>query len=349
MKYLKILAGLIIATQISSCYLTTQGYNLFKYNLSAKPLKEVYEDEKINIEIKKRIKLIFEIREYAVNTIGLKENKSYTKLVNLDNQDYLVNVLVAAKPDKMELYKWGFPFFGDFPYKGFYDYPDAKKEMLELKKQGYDTYIRKAGAFSTLGWFDDPIYSYMLNYPTEYLANLVIHEMTHTTLYLKDQGQFNEELATFIGDQGAIEFLEYKYGKDSNEYKLSFALKEDHKLFGEYINSFHNALDNLYKIKNLTKEETLERKQEIIKEYKEKFYETAKNFKVKESYAWFPKLEINNAVILSFITYEQDLSIYQKVFEKNGKDLKKTMEFFKTIEKENSNNPKEFLRKYLEN
>jgi len=348
MKYLKLLVGLLVTSQISSCYLTTQGYNLFKYNLSAKPLKEVYEDKKVNIDTKKRIDLIFEIREYALKNIGLKETNSYTKLVNMEDKNYLVNVLVATKPDKMELYKWSFPFFGDFPYKGFYEYSDAEKEMIELKKDGYDTYIRDAGAFSTLGWFDDPIYSYMLNYSSEYLANIIIHEMTHTTLYLKDQGQFNEELATFIGDQGAIDFLEYKYGKDSREYKISFALKEDGKLFRDYINSFYNALDSLYKTKDLTKEEILTKKQEVIKEYKEKFYETAKNFKIKEAYAWFPKLEINNAVIMSFITYEQDLSLYQKVFDKNGHDLKKTMDFFKTFEKENPSNPKEQLNKYLQ-
>ncbi len=339
----------LLLINLNSCYLLNQGYTLLKYNFSAKPLESVYNDPKISEKKKDRIKLIFDIREFAIKNIGLKQNKTYTKYVEVNDKNYLVNVLVGSKPDKLEAYKWTFPFFGSFPYKGFYSYKEAKDEESYLRSKGYETYVRAAGAFSTLGWFDDPIYSYMLNYSNEYLANLVIHEMTHATVFIKDNIQFNEELASFVGDQGAIEYLKYKYGTDSKEYKYSMDSKEDNKVFSKYLNEFYNDLKKLYDDPNKTKEEKMAEKKLIINEYKfEKFAELSKKFKVKGAYSWFSKQRLNNAVIMGFITYEQDSSHYHKLYEKMGNDLRKTIEFFKIIEQKAPQNPKQFLKDYVE-
>jgi predicted aminopeptidase len=348
-KSLKLILSTLLLTQLNSCYLISQGYNLLKYNLSARPLEQVYQDPNIKEDTKKKIKLIFEIREFAISHIGLKQNKTYTKFVQLNDKNYLVNVLVASKPDKLEAYQWSFPFFGSFPYKGFYDLNEAREEQKRLKNLGYDTYIRTAGAFSTLGWFDDPIYSYMLNYSTEYLANLVIHEMTHATVFIKDNIQFNEELASFVGDQGAVEFLKYKYGEDSKEYKASFDIKEDNKLFSKSVNEFYNSLNSLYNDPNKTREQKLAEKKEIIADFRyNKFPQTEKMFKTKGAYSWFPKIRFNNAVVMGFITYEQDASLYHRLFEKQGNDLRKTIDAFKLIEKSAPQNPKQFLKDYVE-
>lgn len=347
-KYLKIATSVILFSQLNSCYLINQGLQLFKYNFSAKPLEDVYNDPNVKPQVKDRLKLVFEIREFAINKLGLKQNKTYTKYVQLDDRNYLVNVLVASKPDKLEAYQWGFPFFGSFPYKGFYDYREAKEEEKRLKEKGYDTYIRAAGAFSTLGWFDDPIYSYMLNYSTEYLANLIVHEMTHATVFIKNNIQFNEELASFIGDQGAIEFLKEKYGENSKEYKNSFYIKEDNKTFSEFLNEFYNEMNLIYNDPNKTKAEKLALKEETIRKYKhEKFLQLRKKFKLKGSYEWFTKLKINNAVIMGFITYERDASLYPKVYEKVGKNVPQMIKFFQEIERKNPSNPKDFMNDYL--
>ncbi|MBC7476020.1 MAG: aminopeptidase [Candidatus Sericytochromatia bacterium] len=345
---LKIFLSSIVLLQLNSCYFVNQGFNLFKYNLSAKPLDEIYKNPKISQKVKDKIKIIYDIREFATKNIGLKMNKTYTKYVQLKGRDYLTNVVVGSKSDKLEAYQWGFPFFGSFPYKGFYNYGEARDEELRLKSLGYDTYIRTAGAFSTLGWFDDPIYSYMLNYPTEYLANLVIHEMTHATVFIKDNIQFNEEMASFVGEQGGIDFLKSKYGENSKEYKLSFDLKDDDKIFSVYVNEFYNSLKNLYSDNSKNKEDKLVLKQKIIDSYRfEKFRELQKKFKTPGAYAWFPKLHLNNAVIMGFITYQQDASLYRQVYNKQGHDLTKTVEFFKYLQSQDPKDPKQFLKNYL--
>lgn len=348
-KYIKVLASAIVCSQLNSCYLVNQGYSLLKYNLSAKPLEEVYKDPKVTDKVKDRIKLVFEIREFAVNKIGLKQNKTYTKYVQLNDKNYLVNVVVASKPNRLKAYEWSFPFFGSFPYKGFYDLKEAKEEESRLKRLGYDTYIRTAGAFSTLGWFDDPIYSYMLNYSTEYLANIITHEMTHATVFIPNNIQFNEEMANFIGEHGAAEFLKYKYGENSKEYKSSFEMKEDGKKFSKFLNEFHDTLDKMYKDPTKSDEEKLKEKSEIIKLFRyEKFKEFQKTLTYPKNYGGFPKMKLNNAVIMGFITYEQDYSLYVKAYEKLGQDLPKTMKFFKIVEQKSPGNPKQFIRDYVD-
>lgn len=345
----KLLSIVVLLNSLSSCYLINQGASLLKYNFSARPLTEVANDSKTSSYTKERIKMVFEIKKFAVEQLGLKNNKTFTKYVELKDRNYLVNVVVGSKSDKLEAYQWSFPFFGSFPYKGFYSYNEAKEEERRLKEKGYDTYVRTAGAFSTLGWFEDPLYSYMLNYSTEYLANLIIHEMTHETVFIKDNIQFNEEMASFVGDHGAVEFLKYKYGDKSKEYKNSFYIKEDNKIFSKYINQFHDEMDKMYKNTNLTKEKKLVEKKRIINDYKyDNFKTVQKKFKIKDAYSWFPKQKLNNAVIMGFITYEQDASLYEKTFDKLGKDLPKTIRFFKELEKQSGSQPKQFLKDYLD-
>ncbi|MFN8575624.1 MAG: aminopeptidase [Candidatus Sericytochromatia bacterium] len=348
-KILSALATTALFLQLNSCYLINQGVNLLKYNFSAIPLEQVYNDPRTSDKIKERIKLVFEIREFAINKLGLKQNKTYTKYVQLNDKNYLVNVVVGSKPDKLEAYEWKFPFFGAFPYKGFYNLREAKEEERRLKDLGYDTYIRTAGAFSTLGWFDDPIYSYMLNYSTEYLANIIIHEMTHATVFIPNNVQFNEEMANFVGEHGATEFLRYKFGENSNEYKSSFKIKEDGKKFSGFLNELHNALKKMYDDPNKSYEEKLKEKSEIIKDFKyNKFKEFEKTVAYPNNYGGFPKMKLNNAVIMGFITYEQDYSLYINAYDKLGQDLPKAMKLFKIVEQKSANNPKQFLRDYVD-
>lgn len=348
-KPLKIITSAMLLLQLNSCYLLNQGYNLLKYNFSAVPLEQVYNNPKTDQKIKDRIKLVFEIREFAIKNLGLKQNNTYTKYVQLNDKNYLVNVVVGSKPDKLQAYQWKFPFFGAFPYKGFYDLREAKEEEKRLKSLGYDTYIRTAGAFSTLGWFDDPIYSYMLNYSTEYLANIIIHEMSHATVFIPNNVQFNEEMANFIGEHGAAEFLKHKYGDNSKEYNSSFKIKEDGKKFSKFLNQLHDDLKVMYSDPNKSLEDKMKEKSEIIHNYKnEKFNDFLKTVAFPKNYGGFPKMKLNNAVIMGFITYEQDYSLYINVYDKLGQDLSKTMKLFKIAEQKSSNNPKQFLKDFVE-
>src|SRR5690606_16862314 len=114
--------------------------------------------------------------------------------------------------------EWKFPLLGSFPYKGFFEYDMALKEKAKLDGDSLDTNIGVVGGWSTLGWFKDPILSNMLLRSEGDLSDLIIHELTHGTLFVKDSVDFNENLATFIGKKGARRFLKQVFGVNSKEY-----------------------------------------------------------------------------------------------------------------------------------
>jgi predicted aminopeptidase len=155
-------------------------------------------------------------------------------------------VVIASKPFKLEPKEWTFPVLGSVPYKGFFNEKLALTLRKELEEEGYDVIVRNPGGWSTLGWFTDPILSKMLNRSEGDLANLIIHEMSHSTIFVKDSVDFNENLATFIGDRGAEQFLIFKYGRESKEYKTYIDEDADYLKYVDHMLRAGIKLDSLY-------------------------------------------------------------------------------------------------------
>ncbi|MGB3468900.1 MAG: aminopeptidase, partial [Cyclobacteriaceae bacterium] len=210
---------------------------------NARPVEDYLNDKTFPDSLKRKIRLIQEVRKFAIDSLGLKNSDNYTTLFDQSGKNILWN-LSASEKYEMKPQEWGFPLLGKFSYKGFFDLDRAKEERTVLMKKGLDTRIRSVGGWSTLGWFKDPILSNMLYRKEGQLAELIIHELTHATLYIKDSVAFNENLATFIGEKGAIKFLKFKFGEDSpeiDEYLRSF---DDSKNFGDHMLRGYHQLDS---------------------------------------------------------------------------------------------------------
>lgn len=195
--------------------------------------------------IKYKLELVQEIKLYAFENLGINNSENYTTIYD-QKGEHVLWVVTASEKYKLDEKIWSFPFLGTFPYKGFFNLEKAKSEFNKLVQQDYDSYIRPVEAWSTLGWFKDPILSNTLNREIGDLANLIIHELTHSTIYVKDSVEFNENLATFIGDKGAESFLSYKYGIESSEIIKYEASKSDRKKFSDHFLQSANLLDSLY-------------------------------------------------------------------------------------------------------
>src|SRR5206468_3838333 len=151
-------------------------------------------------------RLVLDARAFAGDSVGLKAKESFTTYSPLD-RDTLVLVLSGAYRDKLKAYTWWFPVVGRVPYKGYFDFAAAKVAARDLEGRGFDVYLRPSPAFSTLGWFNDPLLSTSLRADTLDLANTVIHELTHNTFYAPGSAVFNESFAHFVGARGSAWFF----------------------------------------------------------------------------------------------------------------------------------------------
>ena len=342
--FIRITLCFVLCSNITSCYLLKQGSYLLRYQRKAEKISKLLEDSSLSDSVRSLLLLTKEIKKFSVDKIGLVEDKNFTKYLHIDD-NYVVYVVSACKSDSFEKYVWRFPVFGAFPYKGYYVKEDALKMAGKLKKKGYDIYVRGAGAFSTLGIFTDPIYSYMKRYSIFDLASLIIHEQTHATIFLKNNVQFNEELATFVGDEGALMFIDHKYGPNSEHYKRTKLIKKDYEIFLEYLRMLYRELQKVYD-SNLTKTEKLNSKDSIIGEYKLRFKNDYDSLFHTDNFKNFPEININNAYLISLMTYTMDLKIFYELYEKNNFSLPQTVSQLISIDKKEKK-PKNFINKTL--
>jgi predicted aminopeptidase len=264
--------------------------------------------------------------------LGLAESKNYTRYVELD-RDYLAAVVSASAQDSFTPYEWWFPVVGKVPYKGFFNVEDARKEREKLQKKGLDVWIRTVDAFSTLGWFRDPLYSYMRAYSERDLAELIIHELLHATVFIKGHVQFNEELAEFVGSEGARLYIEKTFGSgaESEGAQKAAETQADSAAYLGFIRELIAELDAVYAAADLAKEEKLQKKAEIIAAAKSRFEQNYDDLFITENYRGFSQLPVNNAYLGLFRLYYEEDAFFKDLYERSGRDLPRFIAAAKTI------------------
>ena len=341
--------GLILSAILlfNGCYLGKQGTSLMRQQMSAKSIDRMLKKDDITPEKREFFLLVQEIRSFAMDSIGLKRNKNYSRYVKVE-RDYIVDVVTASKDDAFESYKWWFPILGSVSYKGFFDRKDALKEAARIeRKGGYDVHVGAASAFSTLGFFSDPIYSFMIDYSVYDLASLIIHEQMHATVYLRNQTQLNEEMATFVGDKGGLLFVKNKFGEDSDQYRTALLSKEDYAVYVDLMRSLYDELKTLYE-SDASREHKLAQKELIINRFKSSVAQSYDSLFRTPRYKGLKSANINNASIAARMTYNRDLSLFYELYESRGSDLAETVKELKALKKVRKNH-KEHLRKRIEN
>ncbi|MDR0601676.1 MAG: aminopeptidase [Treponema sp.] len=321
-------AGFLLAGSglFSGCYTLKQGAAMLGYLNRAVPLESLLEGDALSgaeiSEMEKNrlfVERIRDIRRFAMEDLGLAESKNYTKYVEFD-RSYLAAVVSASAKDSFTRHEWWFPVVGSVPYKGFFDPEDAKKERAKLEKRDLDVWIRGVDAFSTLGWFEDPLYSYMRDYPPEQLANLVIHELLHATIFIKGQIKFNEELAEFVGSEGARLYMESRYGAESEEYRRMLNTETDAAAFLVFIRELVAKLDAVYR-SGAERETVLKQKEEIIAAAMKRFDNEYETRFQGENYRGFSGLPVNNAYLELYRLYHAEDDYLARLYESSGRNL----------------------------
>ncbi|MFQ3576038.1 MAG: aminopeptidase [Cytophagales bacterium] len=233
-------------------YLLQQGSGQARVLIGAKPITSIIAKEEVPDSVKQKLNLILEIRNFAFDSLGLKPNNNYTTFFDQRGKP-LLWVVTACPPFELKSKEWHFPIIGNVSYKGFFDLKKAEIEIKKLESQGFEAEISEVSAWSTLGWFKDPVLSSMLERNEGSLANMIIHELTHGTLFVADDVEFYENLASFIGDLGAIKFLEHKYGKDSKHLKTYINRQSDYQKYSNHMIKGAKHLNELYESENFQK------------------------------------------------------------------------------------------------
>jgi len=200
----------VVATVAQACagpsYLLRAGWSEARLLLRRQPIADLLARPDLDPGLRERLELTLAVRAFAAGPLGLRVGKSYSTFAEVGD-DATVWVVSAAHRDRLEPYVWRYPLVGRLPYRGFFARREADALGAQLATQQLDVDIRPALAFSTLGWFADPLLSNVAEEPPVAVAATVLHELFHATLYLPGHAAFNESAATFAGQRGAIAFF----------------------------------------------------------------------------------------------------------------------------------------------
>ena len=302
-----------ISLLLTGCYSFKSAYHQMSLLANRESYEKILEKKGLTEDQRRKILLSQEVRDFAIKELKLHSNGNYTKVTWLD-RPYVIWSVSASDAWRIKPYEWQFPIVGKVPYLGFFNQKEAEEKEQEMAQKGFDTYVRGVSAYSTLGWFADPLLSSMLNYDDEYLTETLIHELVHTTIWVKNSVDFNERLASYVGQKGAELFYLKKEGPGSLAYKKMQDATHDDKIFSAFITGQVKELDEWYL--NLKPEEkTIENKEARIKKIQENFNLKIKSQLKSRSWSRFGETKLNNARLMMFRTYMSDFSAFDRLWK----------------------------------
>jgi predicted aminopeptidase len=300
-------------------------------------------DPTVPEDVRQRLALVLEARRFAVDSIGLDGEESFTTFSPLE-RDTLVLVLSAAPRDRLESYTWWFPIVGSVPYKGFFDFGAAREAQRNLERRGFDTYMRPASAFSTLGWFNDPLLSTTLRLPENDLANTVIHELTHNTRFVKGEVDFNESFASFVGARGAAWFFRVRAQPElATRVEQEWA---DDKLMGSFWAMVVRGVDSAYAAHPTDSAARVAARDTVFGRAKRVLVEDLAPQLKTIPKEFLARVRLDNASLLARRVYASDLFLFDEVYRRMGSDLRQTVRLIDSLV-QGGGEPFEALRRWL--
>jgi len=297
----------------------------YKVLAGREPIDEVLADPDVADPVKEKLKAVVKIRDFASSDLQLPDNDSYRTYVDL-KRPYAVWNVFAAPEFSMEMKEWCFLFVGCVRYRGYFDEADAKAYADELRKEGLDVYVSGIAAYSTIGWFDDPILNTIIQRDEIRLAGLIFHELSHQVVFIKGDTAFNEGFAVTVEIEGVKRWLA-KNGTPELLEKYQ-ARKVRHKQFVDLVTDTRNQLEALY-LKNIDVDGMRKQKVAIIEKMKQSYQQLKESWDGFAGYdRWFSE-PVNNAQISAVTTYRDYVPAFQNLLAQKNNDL---ASFYKAVE-----------------
>lgn len=284
---------------------------------ATRPIHELVRDPATDPELRKKLEEASAIRQFASRELALPDNASYRAYADV-GRPYVVWNVFAAPEFSVEPEKWCMVFAGCVNYRGYYSRDDAERFASELRQQGFDTYVGGVPAYSTLGFFDDPVLNTFLHFGDVEVARLIFHELAHQLLYVRDDSAFNESFATTVENEGIRRWLARS---PNQERRRAFALHQQRKAqFLAFVDAWRDKLGALYAV-NRPAEEQRRAKAQATAEMKRAYAQLKASWGGYPGYdKWFEQ-DLNNAKIASLTLYTQLVPAFEALLAREGHDL----------------------------
>ena len=297
-------------------YQVAEGH--IKIMAAREPIQHLIDNDTLPAKETKQLKRVMELRSYAETELQLPVDDHYSEYVDLKRPHVVWNV-IAAPEFSMTPQKWCFPIAGCVNYKGYFSETDAKGYASQLESENLDTYVGGVAAYSTLGWFDDPVLNTFLFRGDASLAGLLFHELSHKLLYIKGDSVFNESFATTVEIEGLMRWLKTQ-SKDELLAK-HLTRKKRHQQFIDLILQHRQLRITLYK-SEIEDEEKRLKKQALISTLREEYQQLKEQ--TWGGYSGYDKWfegPLNNAQLSTIATYNALVAGLQGLLEQNNHDL----------------------------
>ena len=299
------------------CYVISSGWYQAELLLSREPVANVRASGTLDNQALERLDLIAKAKTWG-GGIGLAATDNY-ETVALGWERTIWN-LTASDPLSFTPRTWWFPIVGRVPYLGFFREEDAQQRADGLARRGDDIYLRTAGAYSTLGWFRDPILPGMLEWPEARLVETVLHEMVHATVWVPGSVEFNESLANFVGEIAALRYLVESHGPHSAIVLETLHNREDWQSWRDLQHTLVDDLLAIYGNPTLAPEEKAAAKAHILGKFpggveQAPFHRPDPYLEAARTGVW------NNARLLQFTFYNSDADLFAALLEQVDGDL----------------------------
>lgn len=316
------LLGVLAATTEMGTYLARGAWEEARILWRRRPITEVAADTAASPALRRRLQLVLEVRDFAATRLGLTAGASFTTYSALA-RDTLVLVLSASRRDTLAAHTWWFPVVGRFPYKGFFDFAAAERTAATMRSQGFDTYLRPASAFSTLGWFNDPLLSTTVRQPEEGLVNTVIHELLHNTLFVRGHVAFNETFASVIGAHGAIAF--YRARGDTAGARRAREDWEDDKLLASFWAATARRIDSVLALPRPDVAARVRSRDSVYAEMRDVLVDDIAPRLRTVDRDRLVRMHLDNAALIARRTYASELFLLDEVHRRAGDDVRATI------------------------
>ncbi len=348
-KILMVLQALLFLAALYGCqtvhYYSQAIEGHCRILMKRQPISEIMANPESPEFIRKRLTFILSVQEFAENDLQLPVNNHYLTYVDLKRPFVVWNVF-AAPEFSLTPKTWCYPVAGCAAYRGYFAETNARQYADRLGKQGYDVYVGGVTAYSTLGWFDDPVLSTFIPFSEARTAALIFHELAHQILYVKDDTAFNESFATFVEQEGLR-----RWRQASGSERIYAEYLRQHRLreqFVQLIMQYRQRLELLYQT-DLRPSEKRAKKTTIFSELRNQFnYLKTHQIELSAYDVWMNQ-SLNNAKIGSVVAYHDFLPAFQKMLKQHMGEMNRFFEACRQLAKENKDERHQIVDFYMAN